>query len=211
MAFGWNWFAGPDWRAVRESPSWPPDPGKRCGASIAERLLRQTGHDVAWWNERIRAQDGVGDEASLRAWLSGQQVTGYQQMLLVMETFGYPQFLLASADELIDGQYADREALRPILDAVLAAAAGLGEVEVQARKTYTTLLTPRRTFAAVRPTTKTRVDLGLRLDGVAPGGRLLDGRNTAGGSVNLRLPLVSVDDLDDEAVELLGRAYRTNT
>src|ERR1022692_2663671 len=116
--------------------------------SIAERLLGQTGHDVAWWNEKIQAQDGVGDQASLRAWLSEQQVTGYQQMLLVMETFGYPQFLLGSADELTDGQYGDREALRPILDAVLAAAASLGEVEVQARKTYTTLLTPRRTFAA---------------------------------------------------------------
>lgn len=180
------------------------------GWNIAGRLLRQTGHDVAWWNEKIRVQDGVADEASLRAWLSGQEVTGYQQMLLVMETFGYPQFLLATADELVDGQYADREALRPILDAVLAAAAGLGEVEVQARKTYATLLTPRRTFAAVRPATKTRVDLGLRLDGVAPGGRLLDGRNTAGGSVNLRVALATVDDLDDEAIELLGRAYRTN-
>jgi len=179
--------------------------------SIAERLIRQTGHDVGWGNEKIQAQHGVGDEASLRAWLTEQEVTGYQQMLLVMETFGYPQFLLASATELVDGQYADREALRPILDAVLAAASGLGEVEVQARKTYTTLLTPRRTFAAVRPTTKTRVDLGLRLDGVAPGGRLLDGRNTAGGSVNLRLPLATVDDLDDEAIDLLGRAYQANT
>jgi len=81
----------------------------------------------------------------------------------------------------------------------------------RARTTYTTLLTPRRTFAAVRPATKTRVDLGLRLDGVTPGGRLLDGRNTAGGSVNLRLPLTSVDDLDDEATDLLRRSYHTNT
>jgi len=30
------------------------------------------------------------------------------------------------------------------------------------------VLTPRRTFAAVRPTTKTRVDLGLRIDGARP-------------------------------------------
>lgn len=81
---------------------------------------------------------------------------------------------------------------------------------MQARKTYTTLLTPRRTFAAVRPTTKTRVDLGLRIDGIAPGGRLLDGRHTAGGSVNLRLPLSCVEDLDDEAVDLLRRAYHAN-
>lgn len=58
----------------------------------------------------------------------------------------------------------------------------------------------------MRPTTRSRVDLGLRLDGAQPVGRLLDGRNTAGGSVNLRLPLHTVDDLDDEAVGLFRRA-----
>jgi hypothetical protein len=177
---------------------------------IAERLIRQSGHDISWWNAEIAAQDGLTDEAALRAWLTTRGVTGYQQMLLVMEAFGYPAFLLASADELVDAQYADREALRPVLDAIVAAAASIGEVEVQARKTYTTLLTPRRTFAAVRPTTRTRVDLGLRIDGVEPGGRLLDGRNTAGGSVNLRLALQSVDDLDAEALGLLQRAYDAN-
>ena len=60
---------------------------------------------------------------------------------------------------------------------------------------------------AVRPTTRTRVDLALRLDRVDPGGRLLDGRTTAGGGINLRIALASVDDLDDEAVALLRRAY----
>jgi hypothetical protein len=179
-------------------------------ASIVDRLERQTGHDVAWWNAAIAAQPGVGEEPALRAWLTQRGVTGYQQMLLVMEKFGYPDFMLASADELIDGQYADREGLRPILDAILVAAVGLGEVDVQARKTYTTLLTPRRTFAAVRPTTKTRVDLGLRIDGAEPSGRLLDGRNTAGGMVNLRVPLSGVDELDDEVIGLLRRAYHAN-
>jgi hypothetical protein len=179
-------------------------------ASIADRLIRQTGHDVAWWIEQIAAQDGVGDEASLRAWLTDRGVTGYQQMLLVKEKFGYPDYLLATADELVDGQYADREVLRPVFEAVLAAAATVGDVEVQARKTYTSLLTPRRTFAAVRPTTKTRIDLGLRIDGAEPEGRLLDGRNTAGGTVNLRVALSSADDVDDEAVGLLRRAYEAN-
>ncbi len=42
----------------------------------------------------------------------------------------------ASADALIDGQYADRQQLRPILDAIIDAAAGLGEVIIQTRKTY---------------------------------------------------------------------------
>jgi Domain of unknown function (DUF5655) len=177
--------------------------------SIEARLRRQTDHDVAWWNARIAAA-GLADESALRAWLTAEGVTGYQQMLLVMERFGYPDFLLATAGELLDGQYADRPDLRPILDAVLATVATFGPVDVQARKTYTSLLTPRRTFAAVKPTTKSRVDVALRLDGATPGGRLLDGSSTAGGTLNVRFALKSVDDLDDEAIDYLRQAYEAN-
>jgi hypothetical protein len=176
--------------------------------SIAAALIRDTGHDLAWWNERIAAQPDIADEPGLRRWLSTEGVAGYKQMLLVMERFGYPDYLLASGDELLDGQYADRPQLRPILDAVVAAAYTFGPVDVQARKTYTSLLTPRRTFAAVKPTSRTRMDLVLRLDGAVPGGRLLDGRNSAGGGLNVRVALQSVADLDDEAIELLRRAYQ---
>lgn len=175
-------------------------------ASIAERLVRQTGHDVGWWAGQIAAEQNLDDEAALRGWLAGRGVTGYQQMPLVMERFGYPGYLLASADELLGGQYRDRPQLRPILD-VAVAMATFGPLDVQARKTYTTLLTPRRSFAAVRPTTRTRVDLVLRLDGTAPGGRLVDGRNAAGGGLNLRIALHSVDDLDAGAVAWFRKAY----
>ena len=78
-----------------------------------------------------------------------------------MEQYGYPDFLLASADKLIDRQYADRQQLRPIFDALLAAATGLENVVVQTRKTYVSLVTPVRTFARIVPATKQRVDLGL--------------------------------------------------
>ena len=40
-----------------------------------------------------------------------------------MERFGYPDFLLATADELIEKQYADRPQLRPVYDAIIAAGA----------------------------------------------------------------------------------------
>src|SRR5262245_45735207 len=125
-------------------------------------LEKQTGEGVDKWNQRIKKERPV-DEQSLRAWLTKHGVTGYAQSLLVMERFGYPDFFIASADELIDRQYADRPQLRPIFDAVISAAAGLGEVILQARKTYVSLVTPRRTFARAQATTKNRIDLGLRL------------------------------------------------
>lgn len=168
-------------------------------------LLERSGADVGKWNRRIAAEKPATED-DLRAWLAERDVTGYAQMLLVMETFGYPDFLTASADELIDGQYTDRPALRPVLDALLMFAATLEGVAVQARKTYVTLITPRRQFALIRPTTRTRVDVGLRLAGAQPGGRLLAAGSLGNDVITVRVPLASVDDIDDEVRELLLRA-----
>ena len=176
---------------------------------LSTRLLKErTGENVATWNRRI-AKEQLNDEKSLRAWLAEQGVTGYAQSLLVMERFGYPGFLLASADELIEGQYADRPQLRPIFDAIIDAVAGLGEVTIQTRKTYVSLVTPRRTFARIQPTTKSRVDLGLRLEGHEPGGRLQPSRIHE--TTPLQISLTSVDEIDSEVLNWLQEAYEQNS
>jgi len=175
---------------------------------MSARLLQErTGEDLATWNQRIQAQ-GFQDEQALRLWLISQEVTGYAQTLLVMERFGYPDFFLASADELIQQQYADRSHLRPVFDAIINAAAGLGELIIQARKTYVSLLTPRRTFARVQPTTRQRVDLALRLEGQVPVGRLRPSRIHA--SMPLQISLSTPDEVDAEVLGWFKQAYDQN-
>lgn len=78
-------------------------------------LLRATGVDE--WNARVR-DTGPAAEPHLRAWLAERGVIGYAP------------------------QYADRPALRAVLDAVVAAAAQAGELTVQARRTFVSLVTP---------------------------------------------------------------------
>ena len=173
-------------------------------------LIERTGDGLETWNARVR-DTGLADEKSLREWLSEQGVTGYPQMLLVMERFGYPDYLQASADELIDGQYADRPELRPILDTILGLLPGVGDVEIQARKTYVALISPKRTFGAVQPTTKKRVDLGLRLTKDTPAeGRLAPAPNFGQSSVTHKIGLESADDIDDEVEGWLKKAYEAN-
>ncbi|HEX3247421.1 MAG TPA: DUF5655 domain-containing protein [Chloroflexota bacterium] len=175
---------------------------------MSARLLRErTGEDVETWNRRVNER-APNDEAELRAWLTEQGVTGYAQSLLVMERFGYPDFLTASAEELIDGQYKDREALRPVFDAIIAAVTSLEGVEVQARKTYVSLLTPRRTFARIQATTRNRIDVGLRLDQQPAGGRLTPSR--IHDSMPVQVSLSELEDLDDEALEWLQKAHSEN-
>jgi hypothetical protein len=175
---------------------------------LCARLLKdRTGEDVGIWNQRIK-RERFQDAESLRTWLTNRGVTGYAQTLLVMERFGYPDFLLASADELIDGQYADRPHLRPVFEAILDAAAGLGMVTIQARKTYVSLVSPRRTFARVQATTKNRVDLGFRLEGLKPGERLRPSKIHE--SMQVQISLSTREEVDSEVLGLLQQAYDEN-
>jgi hypothetical protein len=54
------------------------------------------------------------------------------------------------------------------------------------------------------------VDLGLRLPGREPGGRLLAAKSLGNGMA-LRVPLGTVEDVDDEVVDLLAEAWTANS
>lgn len=170
-------------------------------------LVESTGEELETWNKRV-AEQGFADEASLRAWLTQQGVTGYAQTLLVMERFGYPAFITASAEQLLDAQYADRPHLRPIFDKVIDAAVQLGDVTIQVRKTYVSLLSPRRTFARLQPSTKTRLDVGLRLDDEEPRGRLQP--STIHETMKVQISFTTPDQVDAEALTWLQQAYEAN-
>jgi len=170
-------------------------------------LESQTSEGLDTWNHRIR-EVSLANERQLRTWLSAHGVTGYAQSLLVMERFGYPDFLLATADELIQKQYADRTQLRPIYDAIIIAAERYGELVIQARKTYVSLVTPRRTFARVQPR-RTHVDLGLRLENCEVGGRLETSRLHH--TMRVQIALTRPAEVDAEVQCWIERAYLENS
>jgi Domain of unknown function (DUF5655) len=175
-------------------------------ADWVKTLEARTGTRLVDWNRRIRT-GRFRDARDLRTWLSRNGVSGYPQQLLVMERFGYPRHVLTSGTRLIADQYGDCPQLRPILDAVVKAAQACGPVVMQARKTFVALATGRRTFARVQPTTLTRVDLGLRLDGQRAGGRL---RSNPHDTMRIRIGLATVRDVDAEVIAWIRRAYGEN-
>jgi hypothetical protein len=124
--------------------------------------------------------------------------------------FGYPEFMLRDADELIDGQYASHPQLRPIADSILAWASATEGVQIQMRKGYVSLLSPRRKFAQVTRSTNSAVDVALRLDAPA-GGRLEQVRTRADDPFTLRVRLGSPEHVDDELLEILAAALEQNS
>jgi hypothetical protein len=173
-------------------------------------LLRKTGEDTAYWVAKARAA-GIRNDGELRTWMrDGFGVTGYAQYAVSWEMFGYPEFMLRDADELIDGQYAHHPHLRPVADALLAWASATDGVEIQMRKGYVSLHSARRKFAQVTRTTNTAVDVTLRLDAPAEG-RLETARTRSDDPFTRRVRLTSADQVDDELYGILAVALKQNS
>ncbi len=113
------------------------------------------------------------------------------------------------ADDLVELQYKGKESLRPIYESILAVAKQFGDdVEVVPKKAAVSLKTGKQ-FALVQPSTKTRVDLGLKLKGVEPDGRL-EGSGPFGAMCTHRVKLSDVNEVDEELTAFLKQAYEAS-
>ena len=89
------------------------------------------------------------------------------------------------------------------------AAEALGPVvRVEGRKTYVPFIRARQ-FAAIAPTTMTRVDLGLRFTDASNDRRLQAGASSLGQSTH-KVGLASVDEIDTDVLAWLRQAYDQN-
>jgi hypothetical protein len=114
----------------------------------------------------------------------------------------------AGGGAMLDRQYAGpKAALRPLYERVAAIAEGLGDdVVVGLRGTYVSFGRPKQ-FAIVRPSTRTRVDVGLRLPGVEPTERLLEAGSFGPSGITHRMALAEEADVDAELEARLRAAY----
>ncbi len=111
-------------------------------------------------------------------------------------------------EELVAAQYAGaKEALRPIYDAVLGAITALGDdVKVAPRKTYVSFDRARQ-FALVQASTRTRVDLGVRLDDATATDRLAAAGSFGSGNITHRIALGAPREVDAQVRDWLRAAY----
>jgi hypothetical protein len=107
-------------------------------------------------------------------------------------------------DDLLAAQYAGaKQALRPVYEAVVAAARGLGDdVAVVVQKSGVSLRR-RKQFGLVQAASATRVELGLNLGDIEPTDRLQASKGMCTHCVNLTTP----SDVDTDVVAWLTAAY----
>lgn len=109
-------------------------------------------------------------------------------------------------DSLIDKQYAGKENLKPVYEKLLAEVLRFGnDIEVAPKNAYVSLRRKKQ-FGCLQPATKNRFEIGLNLKG-EPGGGLLEAVTTPNAMFSHKIKLESLNDVNDEMIGWLKKAY----
>ena len=181
---------------------------------IAE-LKQKTGRSFEEWLTFIK-KSGPKDEKARREWLKTEHGLGTNSAWWLAERadgkgteVGDPDDYLAAAEGYVETMFSgSKAALRPIYDALLKIGLKTGK-DAKACPCQTIVpLYRNHVFAQIKPTTRTRIDLGFALGDMKAKGRLIDtGGFAKKDRITHRIEITSLKDIDDEVKQWLKVAY----
>ena len=168
-------------------------------------LLEKTGKSLADWINIVKSQR-LEKHGEMVNFLKNEHGLGH----------GYANFVVHSAresaaasfdeDELIAEQYKGKESLKPIYDSLISRILQLGDDVEMAPKRANVSLRRKRQFCLIQPSTKTRVDVGLKFDNRPVKGRL-ESSGPFGAMCTHRVQVTDSSQVDDELMQLIKDAY----
>ena len=190
-------------------------PGVLMTQKWITELKQKTGRSLEEWLSHIK-KAGPKDEQGRRVWLKEEHGLGTNTAWWLAERAeGKGQessdsdLYLESAERDVEKMFSGGKAgLRPLYDALLKLGLKTGK-EAKACPCQTIVpLYRNHVFAQIKPTTQTRIDMGFALGDMKPKGRLIDtGGFAKKDRITHRIPITSMDDIDDEVKHWLKVAY----
>lgn len=178
-------------------------------------LPAKTGRSLDEWL-RLIVKEGPKDEKDRRVWLKEKFDFGTNTAWWLAErSVGKgtedddPERYLQSAEKYVAEMFSGgKAALRPLYDELLKRGLAVAkDVKACPCKTIVPLYR-NHVFAQIKPTTRTRIDMGFALKDAPAIGRLIDtGGFAKKDRITHRIPISNLADIDAEVVACLHRAY----
>jgi hypothetical protein len=201
--------------ATRKAWKYDVHPSVQMLESVIEGMQQKTGRSLEQWVEFVNKK-GPKDHKERLAWLKGEHGLGANYASWIAgrsagkaEDFETADEYLSHAQDYVDQMYAGpKEHLREIYDTILDFARKMGkDIRVSPCRTIVPVYR-NHVIAQIKPTTRTRIDLGLALKDTRTPKRLI---NTGGfekkDRISHRIEIASVEDFDDEAKRWMKIAY----
>jgi len=197
--------------------------GVHPGVSMMQKwvaeLPQKTGRSLEEWIALVK-KSGPAQEAGRRDWLKENYKLGTNSAWWIAERVDGkgtetddPDAYLRAAEGYVEEMYrGPKAALRPIYEALLKLGLGLGPgVKACPCKTIVPLYRTH-VFAQIKPTTNTRIDLGLSLGKRKTPLRLIDtGGYEKKDRITHRIPISKTPEIDAEVRQWLKTAYDLDT
>jgi hypothetical protein len=190
-------------------------PGVAMVLKTLASLKGKTGRNLEEWIKFIK-KEGPPTEKERRDWLKSKHGLGTNYSWWLAERAegkgeedGDPEKYLEAAARYVEEMYAGAKAgLRPLYDKILELGRKLGkDVKACPCKTIVPLYR-NHVFAQIKPTTRTRIDLGFALGNKKATGRLIDtGGFAKKDRITHRIPITKQSEIDDEVKGWLQLAY----
>lgn len=163
----------------------------------------KTGKSLDEWKSILKTKAFVKHSEAVKYLKTAHNVThGFANTIVSLSKEGQK-----SSDDLLVNQYQGKENLLTIYEKLIAIVNNFGEdVKIIPKKTKVSLDRQRK-FAVIRPSTKSRIDLGLKLKGKSITDRL-ENSGPFGTMCTHRVRLNDIKQVDKELIEWLKEAYQ---
>lgn len=187
--------------------AYSPHPSESYQETIYDNLVERSGRSRADWEREARST-GIPDSKRLAAWLQEEHGIGTNTAYIVA-AHALGEMERPEPDQLVATMFAGKKAhLLPLYEHLLAELLPMGKDIRVCPATTIVPLYRKRVFAQIKPTTNSRIDLGLALGDVSPTNRLLlvsgaqpDDR------IRHRMEVRSLSDIDEELLNWAQFAY----
>src|SRR5271157_4063903 len=190
-------------------------PGIMMVQKWKDDLPKKTGRSLDEWIALVR-ESGPPTEKERREWLKKEHKFGTNSAWWIAERADgkgteedTPEGYLKAAEQYVEAMFSGpRAAMRPLYDQLLKLSLGLGkDVKASPGKTAVSLYR-NHVFASLKPSTNTRIDVGLALGNMKTPKRLIDtGGYEKKDRITRRIEVKSKADIDEELKRWLKKAY----
>jgi len=180
--------------------------------TMISNMPEKTGKSLDEWRSVLSKTD-LQKHGEIMKLLKGEHGVTHGFANTITQLYLKPELLAPKSESTDDADaklLKGKEGIVDIFSKAKALFEGInGEVEFAYKNTYISMRTPKKQFALLQPSTKTRVDIGLNLKGVEPAG-IVEAAGSWNSMVSHRVKLTEPSQVDSTLGEWIQKAYDAN-